>query len=134
MTPIQPKATQSKKTVLIVEDDVFLQKAYDIKFKKEGIELLIASDGDEALTYLAKDPPDLVLLDIMLPGISGFDVLRQIRSNEKWKSVPVVILSNLGQAEDIEKGKNLGVKEYIIKANSKINDVIKLIRSYLDVK
>ena len=116
---------------MIIEDDVFLQKAYDVKFEKEGIELLIASDGDQALAMLAKDPPDLILLDIMLPGISGFDVLRQIRSNEKWKSVPVVILSNLGQAEDIEKGKKLGVKEYIIKANAKINEVIELVRKYL---
>ncbi|HCI05253.1 MAG: Response regulator receiver protein [Parcubacteria group bacterium GW2011_GWC1_45_9] len=131
MTPNEPKQNRSRKTVLIIEDDVFLQKAYDVKFEKEGIELLIASDGDQALAMLAKDPPDLILLDIMLPGISGFDVLEQIRKNDRWKSVPVLILSNLGQAEDIEKGKKLGVKEYIIKANAKINEVIELVRKYL---
>ena len=131
MTPNEPKQNRSRKTVLIIEDDVFLQKAYDVKFEKEGIELLIASDGDQALAMLAKDPPDLILLDIMLPGISGFDVLEQIRKNDRWKSVPVLILSTLGQAEDIEKGKKLGVKEYIIKANAKINEVIELVRKYL---
>ena len=125
------KAEMNKKTVLIIEDDVFLQKAYEAKFKKEGIELWTALDGDEALKLLPKDPPNLILLDIMLPGLSGFDVLEQIRKNDKWKDVPVLILSNLSQAEDVEKGKKLGAKEYIIKAETKINDVLGLVRKHL---
>ena len=117
--------------ILVVEDDKFLANAYRVKLEKTGFEVRIAMDGEEGSVAAAEFEPDLILLDIMLPGISGFDVLEAIRKNDKWKSVPVLILSNLGQAEDIEKGKKLGVKEYIIKANAKINEVIELVRKYL---
>lgn len=113
-----------KKSILIIEDDIFLVKAYQIKFQKEGIEVKVAFDGQEAMAFLEKEPVDAVLLDLMLPGISGFTVLEAIRKNEKWKNVPVVILSNLGQPQDMERGKALGVVDYIIKANVKINDIV----------
>lgn len=121
----------SKKTVLIIEDDMFLVKAYQIKFQKEGIDAKIASDGKEALALLEKDPPAVVLLDLMLPGISGFTVLEAIRKNDRWKKVPVLILSNLGQPQDIERGKALGVVDYIVKANVKINDIVDKVRKWL---
>ena len=72
-----------------------------------------------------------MLLDLMLPKVNGFEVLSQIRGNEQWKNVPVIILSNLGQQQDIQRGKELGVKEYIVKANIKINDVVEKIKQYL---
>lgn len=123
--------TLSKKTVLIIEDDLFLVKAYQVKFQKEGIETKIASDGKEALALLEKEPPAVVLLDLMLPGISGFTVLEAIRKNDKWKNVPVLILSNLGQPQDIERGKDLGVKDYIVKANIKISDIVAKVKQWL---
>lgn len=124
-------ADQNKKTILVVEDDVFLVKAYQIKFQKEGINVQAAHDGKEALSFLQKDPPTLVLLDLMLPYIAGFDVLQAIRKNDRWKDVPVIITSNLGQEQDIEQGKTLGATDYIIKANSKIGDLVERVRKHL---
>lgn len=121
----------SDKTVFIVEDDMFLIKAYQIKFEKEGITVWTASDGKEALTYLEKDPPAVLLLDLMLPGVSGFDVLEAIRKNEKWRSLPVLVLSNLSQTNDIERVKALGVEDYLVKANTRINDIVERVKKYL---
>ena len=125
------KNNQDKKTVFAVEDDIFLVKVYKTVFEKEQIEVWIAANGNEALKFLEKEPPDAVLLDLMLPGISGFDVLAEIRKNEKWKKVPVIILSNLGQPQDMERGKALGANEYIVKANVKINEVVETVKKYL---
>lgn len=122
---------KSKKIVFVIEDDTFLVQAYQIKLKKEGIEVWVATDGEEALKFLKKDPPNLILLDIMLPKINGFSVLEEIKKNEKWKNTPVIILSNLGQQQDIEKGKSLGVNDYIVKANARINEVVEKIKKYL---
>ncbi len=120
------------KAVLIVEDDTFLLSAYQLKFKKlEGADVWTANDGKSALEFLKKDPPCVVLLDLMLPGISGFEVLTQIRKDEKWKKVPVLVLSNLSQAQDVEKVKALGIDEYLVKANTKINDIVDKVKKYL---
>jgi DNA-binding response OmpR family regulator len=128
---VKKESDLGKKSVLIIEDDLFLVKAYQVKFQKEGIETKIASDGKEALALLEKEPPAVVLLDLMLPGISGFTVLETIRKNDKWKNVPVLILSNLGQPQDIERGKDLGVKDYIVKANVKISDIVAKVKQWL---
>lgn len=128
---VEQKETQKKKVILVVEDDLFLIRAYQIKFEKEGYEVWVATEGNTALEFLKKDPADIVLLDLMLPGVSGFDILIEIRKNPKWKDVPVIILTNLGQQQDIDRGKELNVKEYIVKANVKISDVVEKVREYL---
>lgn len=91
----------------------------------------IAQDGDEAISYLSKPPPDLVLLDLMLPGKSGFEVLALIRKHPLWKTVPVIVLSNLGQTQDVEKAMKLGITDYIVKANTRISDVAARIEKFL---
>src|SRR6266481_8562898 len=107
-----------KNIVFVVEDDDFLVKAYQIKLEKEGFEVWLATDGDEALATIAQKPkPDVVLLDLMLPGASGFDILAEIKKKEKWKEAPVLIMTNLGQPQDVDKGKELGAADYMIKAN-----------------
>lgn len=131
MADSDTKTPAGKKVVLVVEDDVFLVKAYQIKFEKEGAEVRIAGDGDTAMSMLEKDPPDVVLLDLMLPGKSGFEILEAIRKNSRWKNVPVLILTNLGQAADIERGQALKATDYIIKANTKIEDIVKKVKRYL---
>lgn len=128
MENLEKKFDGKKKTIFLIEDDLFLVKAYRIKLQQENFEIWEANDGKEAMKFLEKDPPDLVLLDLMLPGVSGFDILAAIRKNDKWKNVKVIILSNLGQPMDIERGKQFGVIDYIIKANVKINDVIDKIK------
>ena len=123
-------AENKKKTVLIIEDDIFLIKAYQVKFEKEGIDAVVANDGKEAMGFLDKEPVSVVILDLMLPGMSGFDILEAIRKNSRWKKVPVIILSNLGQQEDIDRGKALGANEYFIKTNIKINEIVEKVKKY----
>ncbi|AKM78162.1 MAG: Response regulator receiver domain protein [Candidatus Wolfebacteria bacterium GW2011_GWC2_46_275] len=120
-----------KKKILIVEDDSFIVKAYQIRFENDNFDVFIATTGTDALHYLDKEPVDVVLLDLMLPGVSGFDVLMAIRKNNIWKNVPVIILSNLGQTEDIQRGKDLGATDYIVKANARINEVADKVKRYL---
>jgi DNA-binding response OmpR family regulator len=125
------KSAQKKPVILIVEDDQFMLKAHEIKFTHEGFDLWFAKDGEEALGFLDRDCPDVVLLDLMLPHTSGFDVLIAIRENAKWKDVPVLVMTNLGQPQDLEKAKSLGANDYLIKANTKISEVVKKVREYL---
>lgn len=114
-----------KKVVLFVEDDLFLVHAYrDILEENQSIRVWIAQDGDQALSYFSKSPPDLVLLDLMLPGKSGFEVLEAMRKDAQWKDVRVIILSNLGQPQDIERATKLGIADYIIKANTRMSDIV----------
>lgn len=129
-----PATTASKtgsRTILVVEDDQFLVKAYKVKFEKEGFTVVVARDGKEALALLEKDPPGVVLLDLMLPEVSGFDVLSAMRENDRWAKVPVLILSNLGQAQDMQRGQELGAAEYVIKANMRIGDIVEKVKKYL---
>ncbi len=137
MSPKNTKkpANLKRKVVLFVEDDLFLVHAYrDILEENQAIRVWIAQDGDQALTYFSKKPPDLILLDLMLPGKSGFEVLEAIRKNPVWKDVKVIILSNLGQPQDIERASKLGISDYIIKANTRISDVAVRIEKFVSAE
>lgn len=120
-----------KKTVLVVEDDFFLVQAYQIKLEKENAEVWIATTGKEALSFLEKEPPNVVLLDLLLPGINGFEFLAALKQKEKWKNVPVIILTNLSQPSNVKIAKELGAADYIIKAETRLNDVIERVKKYL---
>ncbi len=121
-----------KKTILVVEDDFFVSRAYAIKLEKENLNVQSVTDGEAAIDYLKKNEvPNLVLLDLMIPKKSGFEVLKEIKENEKWKNIPVIILSNLGQESDIKKGKEMGAAEYIIKADVDIEEIIEKAKKYL---
>lgn len=123
-----------KPYILIVEDDPMVQRAYQLKFGKNGVETKSANDGQEAVAFLdanQDNPPKAVILDLMLPFVSGFEILEKMRTHENWKKTPVVILSNLSQEIDIQKAKELGVTEYCVKADIKIDDVVEKISSYL---
>lgn len=124
-------AASSKKEVLIVEDDSLLLKTYKNKFTKEAIPFQVATDGEEALAFLDQDPPAVVLLDLMLPKLDGFEVLEALRKKKKWGEVPVIILSNLNQPEDMKRGKELGADDYFIKADMKIQDIVAAVKKYL---
>lgn len=120
------------KKILIIEDDFYLVRTYSLKLKKNGAKIESVVDGEAAIDYIKKNqPPDLVILDLMLPKKSGFEVLEEIKKNNLWKNVPVLILSNLGQNEDIKKGKEMGAVDYVVKADTSIEEVIKKIRKYL---
>jgi DNA-binding response OmpR family regulator len=116
--------------ILIVEDDKFLRLLLERKLKNENFEVVAAEDGEEALEKIVTEKPDLILLDIILPKKSGFAVLQEINKDENLKRIPVFIISNLGQPEDIERGKNLGAKEYFVKAGLSLEELIKKIKIF----
>ena len=122
------------KKILIVEDDKFLRDLCLRKLEKNGFKVSTAFDGEEGLKKIKEEKPVLVLLDIVLPGLSGFEVLKQIKTDSQTASIPVIILSNLGQKEDIEKGMNLGAKDYIIKADNTPNEIIEKVKTVMAKK
>lgn len=114
--------------VLVVEDDKFLIKAYAAKLKKEGFDTILASNGEDGLRIAAEEKPDIILLDLVMPKKDGFDVLYDLKQNKKLKNIPVVVLSNLGQPEDIEKAKKMGAKDYLVKSNISMKDIVDKIK------
>jgi len=122
--------TDTKK-VMIVEDDEYISKVYEIKFAKEGITISIARDGEEAVKKIADEVPDLILLDLMIPKKDGFAVLEEIKKKPKLAKIPVIVLSNLGQATDVERAQKLGASEFLIKVDHPIQDVIDKVHHYL---
>ena len=114
-------------TVLVIEDDQFLRDLVAKKLEVSQFVVLQAIDGGEGLAILKDHQPDVILLDMVLPGMSGLEVLQSIKSNPKTRSVPVIILSNLGQKSDIEKAKELGAAGYMVKAHTDLNDIVKTI-------
>lgn len=119
------------KKILLIEDDPFLSSLLGNRLKKEGFDLDTVKSGNDAMKALRAKLPDLVLLDIILPGKSGFEVLEDIKSEPPVARVPVMIISNLGQDSDMERGKELGAVEYIVKARVSIDDLVKKIKDYL---
>ena len=119
------------KKILIVEDDEFLRSLNAKRLEGEGFEVLIAVDGNEALTKLTEIKPDLIFLDLLLPNVDGFEVLTKIKQDETTKNIPVIVFSNLGQAEDIEKAKKLGADDFMVTANFTLDDVISKIKETL---
>ena len=120
------------KKILIIEDDKFLRQLIVQKLAKEGYETIEAVDGEQGLKEIQEKNPDLVLLDLILPGIDGFEVLSQMKKNEELAKVPVIILSNLGQQEDVQRGLNLGAVDYLIKAHFTPGEIVKKIRKALN--
>ncbi|MBU4338353.1 response regulator [Patescibacteria group bacterium] len=122
---------KEKTKILIVEDDNFLVKAYQIKFERSGFNVFIAMDGEEGLKIVRKEKPALIILDLMLPKMNGFEFLKKIKSDENMKNIPVVALSNLGQRADQEKAISLGAAEYFIKTEHTLEEIIEKISKYL---
>lgn len=119
-----------KKKIIIIEDYKFLREAMVRKLVEDGFEVLEAIDGEEGLKKIKEEKPDLVLLDLVLPGIGGFDVLAKIKEDITLERLKIVILSNLGQREEIEKGMSLGAVDYLVKANftpREISEKVKLL-------
>jgi DNA-binding response OmpR family regulator len=122
--------------ILVVEDDQFLRDLLTTKLEKENFQVTSAIDGPAGLEKITKERPEVVLLDIILPGIDGFEVLKRIRSNSNMQlaSLPIILLSNLGQEADIEKGRALGANDYLIKSNFTIDEIIEKVRKMLSSK
>lgn len=114
--------------IAIVEDDKFLHKILTTKFVKEGFDVRAAFDGEEAVKIITADPPNMVLLDLILPKLSGFEVLAELKTNPATKNIPVILLSNLGQDEDKSRARELGALEFMVKADFSINEVVSKVK------
>lgn len=121
------------KKILLVEDDPLLIDIYTTKLKQSGLQVTVVEQGEKALAAMESERPDLVLLDIVLPHMDGWEILQQVRAREELKAIPIVILSNLGQKEEIAKGLSLGADKYLIKAHYTpseiVEEVIKLVQT-----
>lgn len=120
-----------KKKILLIEDDSFISQMYAMKFKQTNFDFLVARDGVKGLELAKKEKPDLVLLDIILPEIDGFEILRRLKEDPLLQAIPVVLLTNLGQQENIQKGVAMGAKDYIIKAHYTPQEVVEKVQSFL---
>ena len=116
--------------ILVVEDDEFFIDILSIKLNAEGSELKYASDGESAIEILKDFKPQILLLDITLPGINGFELLEQVKNDGAMDDVSVIVLSNLLEQEDIKKGLELGVKEFLVKANHSIDEIVLKIKEH----
>jgi len=117
------------KKILVIEDDKFLRKVIDRKLLGEGYEVVEATDGSEGVRAAEDSKPDLILLDLVLPEISGFGVLTQLKASLATKNIPVIILSNLGEREDVEKGFSLGAADYLIKSHFNPGEIVEKIEA-----
>lgn len=135
MSTPQPTATQqtasNKKFILAAEDDQFYAHIYKVKLAKEGFDVVVVSNGEWAIKAAQKRTPDLILLDLVMPTMDGFETLEALKSDPSLKDVNIIVLSNLGQEEDIEKAKSLGAIDYFVKANISIHEVIDRIKRYI---
>lgn len=128
-------ATDSKATatarILVAEDDRFLRKAAETTLRRSGFTVLTAQDGEEALATTRRDKPDLVLLDLIMPRLQGFEVLRALKRDPATASIPVVIMSNLGQADDVAQTMAEGAVAYLVKSNLSLDDLVREVRRAL---
>ncbi|RLC40352.1 MAG: response regulator [Candidatus Nealsonbacteria bacterium] len=120
------------KKILFIEDESALQKTLSDYLKKEGYEVISALDGESGLRLAQTQKPDLILLDLILPKMDGFEVLRKLMENPGTKEIPVIILTNLERMEDIGRALELGAKTYLVKANYTLKEVTEKVKKVLE--
>ena len=120
------------KKVLLVEDDVFVSDVYQTKLKQEGFEVISAENGKEAMKKLEAVVPDIILLDIIMPYMDGKEVLARLKESEKWKNIPVIILTNLSQRDNVEEILQKGADDYLIKSHFTPSEVVEKIKAVLN--
>ena len=120
------------KKILLVEDDVFVSDVYQTKLKQEGFDVISAKNGTEAMKKLETAVPDVILLDIIMPYMDGKEVLARLKESEKWKNIPVIILTNLSQRDDVEEILQKGADDYLIKSHFTPSEVVEKIKAVLD--
>jgi len=121
------------KKILFIEDEAVMQKAVSEFLGAKGYEVISALDGELGINMAKNYSPDLILLDIVLPKKSGFDVLRDLKNDEKTKSVPVIVLTNLSQMDDVSKMMDMGITTYLVKSDQSLQDILRVIDQTLGV-
>ena len=118
--------------ILLIEDDPFLLSMYSTKFELEKFNVICASDGEEGLKMAKSSAPTIILLDILMPKMNGFEVLEGLKKDKLTRHIPVILLTNLNQKDDIEKGLALGADDYLIKAHFMPSEVVDKIKKVLE--
>lgn len=118
--------------ILLAEDDRFLRKAAETMLKRHGFTVATAADGDEALRLARETPPDLLLLDLIMPKLQGFDVLQALKASPDTAGIPVIVLSNLGQDADIQLAREHGAVDYIVKSNIALDALVGRVRAFFE--
>ncbi len=124
-------AEANRKKVMIIEDDRFLSSLIKARLEKEDFIVLQAFDGEEAIRLLKQEKPSLIILDLIMPKVTGFEVLEAISMDPEQNQTPIVVLSNLAQDSDVAKAKSLGATEYFVKVRVSIDDVIQKVKTIL---
>lgn len=122
---------KEKIKILLVEDDTFLLGMYATKFELDGFKVIMAEDGEKAIRAALKELPDIILLDIILPKLNGFEVLKQLKLEPTTAEIPVILLTNLSQKDEIEQGLKIGAEDYLIKAHFMPSEVVEKIKKIL---
>lgn len=120
-----------QKKILVVEDEIVLQNALKEFLSAEGFEVVVASDGEEGIAKAKSEVPELILLDIILPKKDGYAVIQEVRATEQIKKVPIVLLTNLGSLNDVEKALELGATTYLVKADYKLEEIAAKVKNIL---
>ncbi len=123
---------ENGRKVVLVEDDSLMSGILSRHLISEGLAVILISEGDKAFERIQAEQPNIVLLDIVLPGVNGFDILQKLKQDTSTKSIPVLILSNLGSQEDIEKGMSLGADAYLVKADNMVEEITKKVQGILN--
>ncbi len=135
MASEQPqRMDEIRKKIVWVEDDKFLSDLIAKKLATEQFEFHYVPDGKEAVSTVEMVMPDLVILDILLPEMDGFEILKRLKEGEKTKTIPVILFSNLGQKSDIDKGKQLGAQHFLVKATMNLDEVIDIMKQTVGMK
>jgi DNA-binding response OmpR family regulator len=121
----------NNKNILLIEDDLFIKQMYVNKIEELGVQVFASSNLDDSMLILNKKTVDLILLDLVLPNISGFDILKVFKKNDKIKDIPVIVLSNLSAQADVNKAFELGAIDYMVKSNYTPAEVMRIIQKYL---
>ena len=118
--------------ILLVEDDRVLRKAAEAALRRQGFTVLVAADGEEGLRAARSELPDLVLLDLIMPGLQGFEVLKLLKAEAATSAIPVIVISNLGQDSDVKNALDAGAIDYLVKANLALDDLVKRVRTLVE--
>lgn len=118
--------------ILLIEDDPFLLSMYSVKFESEDFKVLTAEDGEKGIKIALKEKPEIILLDILLPKMNGFEVLAKLKKSDETKNIPIILLTNLSQKDEISKGLSLGADDYLIKAHFMPSEVVEKIKKYIN--
>lgn len=133
-TPMPAAPTAKKPKLLIVEDDKFLRDLATKTLEKQNLQVVAAVDGEQGIALAEQELPDIILLDILLPGIDGFEVLKRARANPALAKTKIAMLSNFGQREDIEKALKLGADKFFVKANFTLDEIVSEVKELLASK